>query len=134
MKNANVKEDMVKLVKEMLSTPFYITEGCGEVLALERGSRPGNSLADILFAYVSNAYVSALNKELHDNDLQVHIPASDETFGLWPTASMDSATVRDQTYVDDTALYLSETTNQLLGLKIRLTLDIVFRVITSFWV
>ena len=47
---------------------------------------------------------------------------------------MTSARVDDQTYVDDSAIYLMESSYKLLGLKIRYALEISFSVILGFWV
>ena len=98
---ANVPDDLAEITASFIAGAWYSVEGVELVLPLIRGSRPGNSIAYVLFEHTSAALLGELNTEMTRRDLAVCLPSCDSP--LW---FHDHLTIErhlgDETYVDDT--------------------------------
>jgi hypothetical protein len=63
---ASVPDDLVAITADFITGAWYSVEGVDRVLPLIRGSRPGNSVADVLFGYTSTALLAELHTALVD--------------------------------------------------------------------
>ena len=76
---SSVPATLQSVVQYLMEGSFYLVEGCASVLALTRGAKPGNSLADILWGFISSTYLSQLRQQLQALDLQTTIGNSAES-------------------------------------------------------
>jgi hypothetical protein len=131
---AGLSPELVDLLKLVLRNTYYSVEGCAQVLQLQRGSRPGNSLADIMFGYIAVDYTSMIWFALADLGIDTRIPSSDGNPLIFPVEAKQSQIIGGQTYVDDTAIYVMAENLQQLITTNRQTLTQVVDCIMDFGV
>jgi hypothetical protein len=62
---AGVPPDTLEDLECLIQHAWYSIEGCADIIPLIRGSRPGSSLADLLFGFVCIAFSSQNCRDLH---------------------------------------------------------------------
>ena len=74
---AGVGRHMQAQLADLLRGTWFRLDGCSTLVLTTRGSRPGDPLADILFAFSFAAYLRAAEKALEENDLASALPHTD---------------------------------------------------------
>ena len=81
--------------------------------------RPGDPLADVVFAIAFDAFLKLLNAELADRGLQPTVAIAGPGIFRPPGASPGTVQVHEQTYMDDTALPLeAEEAGDIFGMLV----------------
>ena len=74
LSEAGVGEHLRSQVADLLQGTWFRLDGCATLILTARGSRPGDPLADILFAFTFSAYLRAAENALRQQGLHTPLP------------------------------------------------------------
>ena len=74
--SAGAGPHLTALVADLLRGTWFRLDGASALVLTQRGSRPGDPLADLLFAFTFSAYVRSAEQALQSADLQTYCPAT----------------------------------------------------------
>ena len=95
----------VALMASSLSSTWFTCSG-NEAVATERGTRPGDSWADITFSVIMNAVLNKIRQRLRDADILFCLPAFDSTAPMVAQPTADTLPVFQTCWADDLTLFL----------------------------
>ncbi|CAE7234196.1 unnamed protein product, partial [Symbiodinium necroappetens] len=72
--SAGAGPHLTALVTDLLRGTWFRLDGASALVLTQRGSRPGDPLADLLFAFTFSAYVRSAEQALQSADLQTYCP------------------------------------------------------------
>ena len=94
-----VNPHTVALVRDLFTGSWFRLSGCPELVCTQRGSRPGDPAADILFAFTLTALFRHVNEVLSHHGLCVRVPSPAQR-PEW-AAVCDTAGLGNPAWADD---------------------------------
>ena len=112
--DANVPEHVMSQTADLFRGSWFRLDACGPLVATLRGTRPGDPLADLLFAFTFGAYLRGAEKALCQGGLQTRNPPF-QGATIWPDNSSPSE-IGCIAWADDyTHLQMAPTVPRLLA-------------------
>ena len=116
-------------VQEALHGTWFKLLGSTRISQTKRGSRPGDNLADILFAFAFRRILRKVLDQLHDEGCSMHVeslgvahPYPDQ-LGVYPLVRFDTL---GPIWADDLAVLISDETASSLMTKLRYVGQVLF--------
>ena len=107
-KQYGMSDHVRHVAKDLHDASFFVTRhSTGEVVVqTQLGSRPGESMADVIFAWIFHRVLDEIAAALRKDECDEVIPAGDET-SLWGTSDEGSTPVMGPVWADDGAFLAS---------------------------
>ena len=99
---AGVPGGVVTVVAALVNGSWVVVDGYVDVCCMRTGTRPGNSLADLLFGFVCLEFVGAANSQLRAAGVSIDIPSPHADAWFWREVAAPCL-LEDAMYVDDAA-------------------------------
>ena len=126
--NANPRHRAI--LDELLTSTWFTVPGDAQVVATQAGSRPGDNLADIIFAFVYSRLLEHLRLALQDEGFrtfqQTELTDDLRSLYLQPVDIGDTPHLCDVTWADDLAIFLQHPRAEDLVARTKLTTGLLF--------
>ena len=130
---AKVTPHLAAQVQSMLTATWFQMKGMPETLThTQAGTRPGDSVADLLFAYLMTRFLKQIDSEFAAHGLQSEFPLTWIPPGPFEPAEHTLVSVSTAAWVDDLVILLQASTPDILLAKARRAMQIVFDTAVTF--
>ena len=108
-KEHGLSDHVRHLTKDLHDASFFVTRNSTGAVVVETqlGSRPGESIADVIFAWILHSVLDQIEKELRHLDCHEILSASDEP-SLWEGADGGCTPILGPIWADDGAFLTSD--------------------------
>ena len=130
---AKVTPHLAAQVQSMLTATWFQMRGMPETLThTQAGTRPGDPVADLLFAYLMTRFLNQLDSEFAAHGLQSSFPLTWIPPGVLGPDEQSHAVVSTAAWVDDLVILLQASTPATLIAKARCAMQLVFDTAVTF--
>ena len=131
LQQSGFSEHACHVVKDLHDASFFVTRHATGRTVMETalGSRPGESIADVIFAWVLHKVLNAIEDSLQQQDCVELIPANDER-NLWEVDNGGSVPLLGPIWADDGAFMASHEDADMLWSRAQTLAE---KVLTTFY-